>query len=130
MSWTYRPVNKYRNTKISDNGELFDSKKELNRYRELCLMEKAGKIKGLQRQVKYVLIPTQREPDTIGKRGGIKKGRLLERECIYLADCVYTDISDGCLVVEDVKSEITRTKDYRIKRKLMLYKYGIKIKEI
>lgn len=129
MRWPYRAANKYRNTKLNIDGEVFDSQKELRRYRELRLMEAAGEISNLQRQVKYILIPTQREPDTIGKRGGIKKGRLIEKECAYWADFVYIG-KDGDTVVEDVKSEITRTTEYRIKRKLMLYRYGIRIQEV
>ena len=129
MRWPYRSANKYRNTKLNIDGEIFDSIKELKRYQELRLMESAGEIKDLKRQVKYILIPTQREPDTVGKRGGIKKGRLLEKECAYWADFEYKD-KNGNTVVEDVKSDITRTTEYRIKRKLMLYRYGIKIQEV
>ena len=91
------------------------------------LLEKAGAIADLQRQVKFVLIPAQREPDTVGKRGGIKKGKLLEREVAYIADFVYTDKA-GKTVVEDTKG--MRTKDYIIKRKLLLYMHGIRIREI
>ncbi len=130
MRWPYPTVNKYRNMKITQDGEVFDSRKELERYQELCLLEQSGEIKDLKRQVKYILIPTQREPDTVGKRGGVIKGKVLERECAYMADFVYTNVSDGSTVVEDVKSEITRTTDYRIKRKLMLLVHGIRIKEI
>ncbi len=122
--------NKYRNTKVEYNGEVFDSKKELRRYQQLELMEKAGEIRNLRKQVKYVLIPAQREPDVIGKRGGIKKGRVIERECAYMADFVYEDAKTGETVVEDVKSDITRTTEYRIKRKLMLFVHHIRIKEI
>lgn len=103
----------------------FDSLKEYRRFCELSLLEKAGKVTGLQRQVKFVLIPTQREPDTIGKRGGVKKGKTIEQECSYVADFVY--VQDGETVVEDSKG--FRTADYKIKRKLMLYIHGIRIKE-
>lgn len=118
---------KYKNKKVEYEGLKFDSKKELKRFKELSLLEKAGEVKNLQRQVKYVLIPLQKEPDTKGARGGIKKGKTLERECSYIADFVYTT-KDGRLVVEDAKGY--RTKEYIIKRKLMLYVHGIKIKEI
>ena len=103
----------------------FDSLKEYRRFCELSLLEKAGKVTDLQRQVKFVLIPTQREPDTIGKRGGVKKGKTIEQECSYVADFVY--VQDGETVVEDSKG--FRTADYKIKRKLMLYIHGIRIKE-
>lgn len=91
-------------------------------------MQKEGKITNLQRQVKYTLIPAQREPDTIGKRGGVKKGKLIERECAYYADFTYNLADSGTLVVEDTKG--VRTTEYIIKRKMMLYFHGIKIKEI
>ncbi len=119
-------MRKYRNHKTTLDGIPFDSRKEANRYAELRMMEKAGLIKNLQMQVKYVLIPEQREPDTVGARGGIHKGRLIERECAYIADFVYEE--NGKTVVEDTKG--FRTKDYIIKRKLMLERYGIRINEI
>lgn len=120
--------NKYQNKKITVAGETFDSMKEYNRYCELRMMQRAGLITDLQRQVKYILIPTQREPDTIGKRGGVKKGKLLEKECAYIADFVYKE--NGETVVEDTKSEATKTESYIIKRKLMLWRFGIAIREI
>lgn len=117
---------KYNAKKTEYNGMTFDSKRELKRYKELELMEKCGEIKNLRRQVKYVLIPAQREPDIIGVKGGVKKGRVIERECAYTADFVYEE--DGETVVEDSKG--FKTKDYSIKRKLMLYVHGIKITEV
>lgn len=118
--------NKYRNTKTIVDGITFDSRKEASRYRELKLLLEAGSISNLRCQEKFVLIPVQREPDIIGVRGGVKKGKVIEKECSYLADFVYEE--DGQTVVEDTKG--FHTKDYIIKRKLMLYFYGIKIKEI
>lgn len=120
---------KYHNHKIERDGEKFDSTKEYRRWCELKIMERAGMIHGLTRQKKFVLIPAQREPDTVGKRGGIHKGKLIERECAYYADYFYYD-KDGNAVVEDVKSEATKTEQYIIKRKLLLKEYGIQIREI
>lgn len=117
---------KYGNKKIFADGEVFDSKKEYRRWNELIMLVKAKEITGLRRQVKYVLIPAQREPDLTGPRGGIRRGKLIEREVAYIADFVYTD-RDGSTVVEDCKG--VRTKEYIIKRKLMLKEYGIRIKE-
>lgn len=122
MAWN----NKYKNKKVVIDGLVFDSKREAKRYGELLLLEKVGAITNLQRQVKYVLIPAQREPDTVGARGGIHKGKLIEKECAYFADFVYQQ--DGETVVEDTKG--MRTTDYVIKRKLMLYRHGIRITEI
>ena len=122
---------KYHAHKVNVGNMVFDSKKEYRRYLELKTMEEAEVISELKRQVKYVLIPAQREPDTIGKRGGKIKGKLIERECSYVADFVYKD-SQGNTVVEDVKGyrgggayEI-----FKIKRKLMLYLKNIRIKEV
>lgn len=124
----YLTRSKYRNNKITLGGETYDSMKEYYRYLDLVLMQQAGEIKELRRQVKYILIPAQREPDTIGPRGGRKKGKLLEREVAYIADFVYIDVSSGETVVEDTKG--MRTTDYIIKRKMMLYFHHIKIKEV
>lgn len=94
----------------------YDSRKEHQRANQLKLMQRAGLISNLREQVKYVLIPSQRD----------SAGKLLERECAYKADFVYE--MDGQTIVEDTKG--FRTKDYIIKRKLMLMVYGIKIIEI
>ena len=116
---------KYGNRKVTRDGKTFDSLKEARRFGELQLLQRAGKISDLECQVKFVLVPAQYEPDTIGVRGGVKRGRLLEREVSYVADFVYTQ--DGKTVVEDTKG--FRTADYILKRKMMLYFHGIKIKE-
>jgi hypothetical protein len=122
---------KYGAEKITVNGQSFASKKEARRFTQLRLLERAGEISDLKTQVKFVLIPAQREPDTVGARGGIKKGKLIERECAYIADFVYKD-NQGEIVVENVKGykgggayEL-----FKIKRKLMLYVHGIRIVEI
>lgn len=124
----YLTRSKYRNNKITLGGETYDSMKEYYRYLDLVLMQQAGEIKELRRQVKYVLIPAQREPDTIGSRGGRKKGKLIEREVAYIADFVYIDTKTGETVVEDTKG--MKTTEYIIKRKMMLYFHHIKIKEV
>lgn len=122
-------MSKYHSKKITRDGITFDSRKEYDRYCELLLLEKAGEIKDLKRQVKFVLIPAQREfTNEIGKNGRFKKGKLLERECSYLADFVYVDSKTGRTIVEDSKG--FRTRDYVIKRKLMLHVHGIRIKEV
>lgn len=103
----------------------FDSRKEFNRYRELQMLEAAGRIENLRRQVPFELIPEQRELDILGPRGGRKPGKLIERSCKYIADFVYRQ--DGKTIVEDCKG--MRTPEYKIKRKLMLWRYNIKILE-
>ena len=123
MYWK-RNGTKYNAKKIAG----FDSIKESRRYGELTMLERAGKITDLRTQVKYVLIPAQREPDIMGPRGGRKPGKLIEHECSYVADFVYHDLATGETVVEDTKG--FRTKEYIIKRKLMLWVHGIKIREV
>ena len=124
-------TNKYNAKKVSVDGIEFDSKKEARRYQELLLLQKAGEIYLLERQKVYELLPAQREPDTVGKRGGVIKGKLLERAVEYVADFVYTD-KNGKTVVEDVKGfrEGGAYAVFVLKRKLMLYRYGIKIIEV
>ena len=124
-------MSKYHSRKVTVDGVTYDSVKEYRRFKELSLLERAGTIQNLQRQVKYVLIPAQREYcDDIYTRGRnkgyFKPGKLLERECSYIADFVYTQ--NGEIVVEDTKG--FRTKDYIVKRKLMLWVHGIQIKEV
>lgn len=119
-------MSKYGAKKVVRDGITFDSAKEARRFGELSLLQRAGEIFDLQTQVKYVLIPAQKEPDTTDRRGRLTKGKLLEREVTYRADFVYRD-KDGNTIVEDVKG--MRTKDYIIKRKLMLWVHGIKILE-
>ena len=122
---------KYHSRKITVDSETLDSKKEYRRFCELSLLERAGEITNLQRQVKFVLIPAQYEEyerysTKTGKR--LKNGRrVVERECSYIADFVYKNYA-GETVVEDTKG--FRTTDYIIKRKLMLWVHGIRIREV
>lgn len=112
-------MSKYNSRKATYNGIIFTSKKEAQRYAELKMLQDAGAISDLQLQKKYELIPSQRI-----------NGKVVERACNYIADFVY--IQDGETVVEDVKG-YRRSKAYDlyvIKRKLMLYKYGVRIREI
>lgn len=119
-------ANKYRSKKITVDGMTFDSQKEYKRWCELRLLEKAGEITNLQRQVKYVLIPAQYEIVGFTKTGKAKR-RCFERECAYIADFVYKD-EFGEVYVEDTKG--FKTTDYIIKRKLMSYIHNIRIQEI
>lgn len=107
---------KYGNRKTIIGNRIFDSKREADRYRELMLMQKAGEIDDLRTQVKYELIPKQYGED----------GKLLEKSVNYYADFVYQE--NGKTVVEDAKG--CRTKEYIIKRKLMLQVHGIRIREV
>ena len=108
-------MNKYGNRKVIHDGIEFDSVKEAHRYCELKLMQRAGVISDLQMQVSFELIPSQR-----------MDGKVVERAVNYIADFVYKQ--DGLTVVEDTKGY--KTPEYIIKRKLMLYVHGIRIREV
>ena len=128
-----RGESKYKNRKKLVDGIEFDSAKEARRWSELKLLEKAGEISDLRRQVKFVLIESQYEESSEvyqrGKnKGKPKRGKILEHECSYVADFVYIDEKTGKTVVEDTKG--FRTKDYIIKRKLLLERYKIRITEV
>lgn len=109
---------KYGARKTELDGMVFDSNHEARRYAYLKTLERAGEISGLERQVKYILVPAQAGED----------GKIVERAVIYVADFVYRDAHSGEKVVEDAKG--MRTRDYIIKRKLMRYVHGIEIREV
>ena len=116
-------------------GQVYDSILEYRRGQQLMLLQRAGEISNLRRQVSYELIPAQREKSTRVYKKGPKKGqpvpgKVIEKATEYVADYVYTDNKTGDTIVEDTKSKPTRTKDYVIKRKLMLWRYGIRVQEI
>ena len=112
------------------DGITFDSCKEARRYKELSLLEKAGVISRLELQKRFELIPAQYEnvsrEEYIKSKGKKTKGKCIERACKYKADFYY--IQNGERIVEDTKG--FKTKDYIIKRKLMLQVFGIRIKEV
>ena len=111
-------MSKYGARKIKYNGMVFDSHMEQRRMWQLKILERAGKISNLQRQVKFELLPTQYRED----------GTIAERPVAYIADFVYFDHERNAEVVEDGKG--ARTKDYIIKRKLMRYIKGIEIQDV
>ena len=108
-------MSKYGSRKITVDGMTFDSRKEYLRFCELSLLEKAGVVTGLKRQVRFELIPSQK-----------MNGKVVERPVHYVADFVYQE--NGQTVVEDTKG--FKTKDYILKRKMMLHIHGIRIREV
>lgn len=106
---------KYHARKTVVDGITFDSKREAKRYGELKLLERAGAIRDLRRQVRFELIPAF---DVGGKH---------YRPTSYVADFVYTDCKTGTEVVEDVKG--VRTDVYRLKSKMFAHKFGVVILE-
>ena len=107
---------KYGNHRIKTPDGDFDGEAEYSHWLELKLLQMAGGITDLRRQVPFVLIPSQRGSD----------GKVIEQPVKYIADFVYTE--NGGTVVEDVKG--FKTPEYIIKRKLMLKVHGIRIKEV
>lgn len=110
-------MTKYYSKKITVDGVKFDSKREYKRWCELLLLQQEGKIANLDRQVKFELIPSQRID-----------GKVVERPVHYVADFVYVDTMTCKKVVEDSKG--FKTKDYIIKRKLMLWVHGLRVREV
>lgn len=106
---------KYHNRKTMVYGITFDSRHEAERYCYLRAQQNAGIISGLELQKVYELIPAQKRFD-----------KVVERAVKYVADFVY--VKDGETIVEDAKG--VKTKEYIIKRKLMLERYGLKIHEV
>lgn len=105
---------KYNNKRVVVDGQIYDSEGEYLRWCDLKLMERAGEISGLKRQVRYKLLPTQ----YVNKK-------CVERGVDYIPDFVYTE--NGATVCEDFKGK--KTEAYIIKRKLMLYIHGIMVRE-
>ena len=110
-----RKPNKYGARKVEFDGEKFDSKKELKRWHELQLLERAGHISNLKRQVPYVLIPDN------------DKFRRMK----YIADFTYEDRA-GAEIVEDVKGcKIGAGYElFKLKKKLMYHVWKIEVQEI
>ncbi len=111
-------MNKFGARKISLGGMTFDSEREFQRWSELSLLQRGREITDLKRQVEFVLIPAQYD----------EAGKLIERPVKYVADFVYIDKRTGEKIVEDAKG--CKTKDYIIKRKLMLSVHKIRIREV
>lgn len=107
-------MSKYKNRKVTIDGQTFDSMREYNRWCELKLLERAGEITGLKRQVRLEILPKQ-----------VVDGKVAERAAYYVADFTYKE--KGKPVIEDCKGFATDV--YRLKRKLVLAKYGVQIRE-
>ena len=102
-------MTKYHNKKTTIDGITFDSKREAERYCELLLLQRAGKISHLELQPEFILL-----------RSFLKNGKT-HRKIMYIADFMYYDIVNGTDVIEDVKG--IETEAFKIKRKLFESKY-------
>lgn len=103
-------MSKYHNVKTIIEGIKFDSKKEAARYKELCLLFRAGEIKDLECQPKYPI-----------KING-------QKICSYIADFRYRNKGKGEWIIEDVKG--FKTAIYRLKKKLVFALYGVEVNEV
>lgn len=139
-NWRRKNNTKLNNATVTIDGITFQSIKEGNRYCELKLLQRAGKISNLELQKRYELIPAQYETVETGEyyKVGAKKGQpktkevCIEQSVVYIADFVYTE--NGKTIVEDVKgfrdpSSAPYAK-FVMKRKMMLWIHGIKVKEV
>ena len=95
-------MNKYRNKKVIVDEKEFDSKREENRYKELKLLERAGEIKDLELQPRFLL------------QDSFKKNGRTFRKIEYVADFKY--IENGKTIVEDVKG--MQTDVFKLKHKI------------
>ena len=103
---------KYHNRKTEYLGIQFDSRKEADRYQELLLLQRAGLIQDLELQPRYDLVVN-------GHNLGFYRG-----------DFRYKDVALDTVVLEDVKSPVTRTAVYQLKKKLVKALYEVEITEV
>lgn len=105
-------MQKYHAIKTEYKGVVYDSKWEAQKAYELDMLQRAGKIKDLQRQVRFIL-----------QDGYVNNKGEKIRPISYIADFTYYDIKQNKMIVMDTKSPATRTAEYRIKKKLFEFRY-------
>lgn len=109
---------KYRNKPCQVGAEKYRSQRERDRHQALLVLQKAGHIAGLVREVRFELAP-----------GVLIQGETRKRPAVrYVADFVYSDVKRGQVVVEDAKG--MQTPVYRLKKHLMATIRGIHIREV
>lgn len=108
--------NKYKNTKVEYKGIKFDSIKEMKHYQLLEYLQRIGEIKELKLQVPYELIPKY------------KINNKTVRKTTYIADFTYITTKDDKLHIVDTKG--FKTDVYRLKKKMVEYKYGVEVEEV
>ena len=113
MKWLKE--NKYHNRKVTVNGITFDSQKEAARWQELRLMEQAGEIVGLNRQLRIEIVPKTK----------------LHKARYYVADFVYFDKGKNKTIYEDVKGyrKGLAYQMFSLKRDILYWRHGIEILE-
>jgi hypothetical protein len=113
------PRSKYGARVQEVDGVRFDSRKEARRYQELRILERAGLIRDLELHPRYAIVV--RELKDVAQ--WITCGH-------YTADFRYLDVERRETVIEDVKSTVTRTTAYRLRKRLVEAIYGIRILEV
>lgn len=108
---------KYRNKPCSVGAEKYRSQRERDRHQSLLLLQRAGQIAGLVREVAFELAPGVKIQGEDRKRPALR----------YVADFIYSDVRSGTVVVEDAKG--MQTPAYRIKKHLMKTVHGIDVVE-
>ena len=108
---------KYRNKPCQVGAEKYRSQRERDRHQALLLLQKAGQIAGLTREVAFELAPGVKIDGEPRKRPAVR----------YVADSVYSDVKAGRIVVEDAKGMSTPV--YRLKKHLMATTRGIHVRE-
>ena len=103
-------MSKYGAIKTTVDGIVFDSRAEARRYSELLLMQYSGLISHLVCHPSWLLVVN-----------GVKIGK-------YTADFQYVVLDNQTIITEDVKG--VRTRDYILRKKLMLALHGIDVKEV
>lgn len=108
---------KYGNKKTKIGDVTFDSKREAERWGHLCILQRAGHISGLRRQVAFELAPAVKFDGAARQKPSLR----------YIADFEY--VENGARVVEDVKSPATsKLEAFQIKRHLMKHLHGIDVR--
>jgi hypothetical protein len=137
----FDPKHKFNNKKMETPDGVFDSKGEWQRWLFLKDAERRGAIKDLERQVKFVLLPTQYREEVVHLKTKDKiVKRVAEREVTYTADFVYRKLKNVVenqlmgrvevweKVVEDFKG--FPNDRWPLKKAMMLYFHGIAIREV
>lgn len=115
-----KPASKYANEKVKYDGYTFDSRKECQRYKDLCLMQEAGEIEQLEVQPKFPLKVDGRDVKIRSER--YPNGRRVS----YYADFSYILVKGKRRVIEDVKgAKAIDTPISRLKRAVVEAQYGV-----
>ena len=132
--------NKYHNQtteRVTAAGGVlrFDSQKEARRYDRLAALERAGEIRDLRMQVDFTLQEAYTDAEgrrvrAIRYRADFTYQKLVTNRYMDDPGGSYEYCDEWVPVVEDVKSNATRTKAYIMKRKMMKERFNIDIEEV